>query len=61
MRDFSYNEADVQNGKTELIKLLTEKKKQFVSRHFRTPKCIGKSVLCNVKFYLLPALELSML
>lgn len=29
VRDFSYNEADVQNGKTELIKLLTEKKKQF--------------------------------
>lgn len=29
VRDFSYSDADVQTGKTELIKLLTEKKKQF--------------------------------
>lgn len=29
VRDFAYNEADVQTGKTELTRLLTEKKKQF--------------------------------
>ena len=31
VRDFTYNEEELAAGKTELAKLATDKKKQFVS------------------------------
>jgi ribosomal protein L7Ae-like RNA K-turn-binding protein len=31
VREFSYNEADLAAGKNEITKLVTDKKKQFVS------------------------------
>ena len=31
VRDFTYNESDIESGRNEINKLMTDKKKQFVS------------------------------
>lgn len=43
VREFQYNEEEIQAGKTELEKLNSDKKKKFVSRfpmiHLKEPLC----------------------
>lgn len=35
VRDFNYNEDEILSGKNEITKLVTDKKKQFVSKWIR--------------------------
>lgn len=39
VREFKYNEEELAAGKNEITKLVTDKKKQFVSFHYFFKEC----------------------